>query len=129
MAPSRPTTQQCADARTAEAPTPTTAPATEPQAKTIWNLARKASGSLKVRFHDLKQAHAASWLIAGGADLQVKERLGHASIATTEKCLYSLGCRDRRVPGRRRPLTWRGDTPSGGQPPGQVSSQFRWGIE
>jgi Phage integrase family len=40
--------------------------------------------------HDLRQAHA-SWLLAGGADLQVvKERLGHASIATTQKYLHTL---------------------------------------
>ena len=40
--------------------------------------------------HGLRHAHA-SWLLAGGADLQVvKERLGHASIATTEKCLHTL---------------------------------------
>ena len=43
-----------------------------------------------VRPHDLRHAHA-SWLLAGGADLQaVKERLGHASIATTEKYLHTL---------------------------------------
>jgi site-specific recombinase XerD len=36
-------------------------------------------------------AFYASWLLAGGADLQVvKERLGHASIATTEKYLHTL---------------------------------------
>ncbi len=40
--------------------------------------------------HDLRHAHA-SWLLAGGADLQVvKERLGHASIATTELYLHTL---------------------------------------
>jgi site-specific recombinase XerD len=40
--------------------------------------------------HDLRHAHA-SWLLAGGADLQVvKERLGHASIATTQKYLHTL---------------------------------------
>jgi site-specific recombinase XerD len=39
---------------------------------------------------DLRHAHA-SWLLAGGADLQVvKERLGHASISTTEKYLHTL---------------------------------------
>jgi integrase len=33
----------------------------------------------------------ASWLLGGGADLQVvKERLGHVSIATTEKYLHTL---------------------------------------
>ncbi|HEY9375586.1 MAG TPA: tyrosine-type recombinase/integrase, partial [Jiangellaceae bacterium] len=43
-----------------------------------------------VRPHDLRHAHA-SWLLAGGADLQVvKERLGHASIVTTEKYLHTL---------------------------------------
>jgi integrase len=43
-----------------------------------------------VRIHDLRHAHA-SWLLAGGADLQVvKERLGHASIVTTEKYLHTL---------------------------------------
>jgi site-specific recombinase XerD len=49
----------------------------------------KAAGlGIRVRIHDLRHAHA-SWLLAGGADLQVvKERLGHATIATTEKYLH-----------------------------------------
>jgi site-specific recombinase XerD len=39
---------------------------------------------------NLRHAHA-SWLLAGGADLQVvKERLGHAKISTTEKYLHTL---------------------------------------
>jgi site-specific recombinase XerD len=43
-----------------------------------------------MRPHDLRHSHA-SWLLAGGADLQVvKERLGHRSIATTEKYLHTL---------------------------------------
>ncbi|MGH3401311.1 MAG: tyrosine-type recombinase/integrase, partial [Streptosporangiaceae bacterium] len=42
------------------------------------------------RFHDLRHSHA-SWLLAGGADLQVvKERLGHASIMTTQLYLHTL---------------------------------------
>jgi integrase len=42
------------------------------------------------RFHDLRHSHA-SWLLAGGADLQVvKERLGHASIMTTQRYLHTL---------------------------------------
>ena len=40
--------------------------------------------------HGLRHAHA-SWLLAGGADLQVvKERLGHARISTTEGYLHTL---------------------------------------
>jgi len=50
----------------------------------------KAGLDIPVRFHDLRHAHA-SWLLAAGADLQVvKERMGHASITTTEKYLHSL---------------------------------------
>jgi len=60
----------------------------------VWYPARKAAGLGSVRIHDLRHAHA-SWLLAGGADLQVvKERLGHASIATTEKYLHSLPTAD-----------------------------------
>jgi integrase len=62
--------------------------------KQVWYPARKAAGLGSVRIHDLRHAHA-SWLLAGGADLQVvKERLGHASIATTEKYLHSLPTAD-----------------------------------
>lgn len=57
----------------------------------VWNPAKKRAGLPKgVRIHDLRHAHA-SWLLAGGADLQVvKERLGHDSIATTERYLHTL---------------------------------------
>jgi integrase len=59
--------------------------------KQVWKPAlTEAELSVNVRIHDLRHAHA-SWLLAGGADLQVvKERLGHASIATTEKYLHTL---------------------------------------
>ncbi|MGI5420689.1 tyrosine-type recombinase/integrase [Actinomadura luteofluorescens] len=44
--------------------------------------------------HDLRHAHA-SWLLAGGADLQVvKERLGHRKISTTERYLHTLPTAD-----------------------------------
>ncbi|MEU5880068.1 site-specific integrase [Spirillospora sp. NPDC047279] len=61
----------------------------------IWRLALEP---LKLRFNvrirDLRAAHA-SWLLAGGADIQaVKERLGHASIITTEKYLGTLDDED-----------------------------------
>lgn len=59
--------------------------------RAVWRPAVIAAGlELPLRIHDLRHAHA-SWLLAGGADLQVvKERLGHASIATTERYLHTL---------------------------------------
>jgi site-specific recombinase XerD len=61
----------------------------------IWEPALSTAGlDFHVRVHDLRHAHA-SWLLAGGADLQVvKERLGHASITTTEKYLHTLPTAD-----------------------------------
>ncbi|MGP3921425.1 tyrosine-type recombinase/integrase [Nonomuraea sp. 10N515B] len=59
--------------------------------KQVWHPAlEEADLEIAVRIHDLRHAHA-SWLLSGGADLQVvKERLGHASIKTTEKYLHTL---------------------------------------
>lgn len=57
----------------------------------VWNKAVKASGlAFHVTPHGLRHAHA-SWLLAGGADIQVvKERLGHGSITTTARYLGTL---------------------------------------
>jgi hypothetical protein len=57
----------------------------------IWQPATTAAGpTITVRFHDLRHAHA-SWLLAGGADIQtVKARLGHGSLRTTERYLHTL---------------------------------------
>lgn len=57
----------------------------------VWVPARAAAQlDTQVRVYDLRHAHA-SWLLAGGADLEmVKERLGHGSIVTTQKYLHSL---------------------------------------
>jgi site-specific recombinase XerD len=53
----------------------------------VWTPAGEAA-KLKITVRDLRHA---SWLLAGGADLQaVKERLRHAKIATTEKYLHTL---------------------------------------
>ncbi|MFF4239046.1 tyrosine-type recombinase/integrase [Actinomadura geliboluensis] len=53
-----------------------------------WHPARAAANlGWSPRIHDLRHAHA-SWLLAGGADLQVvKGRLGHRKISTTERYL------------------------------------------
>jgi site-specific recombinase XerD len=60
-------------------------------AQHIWTPAVTTAGlDFTVRVHDLRHAHA-SWLLAGGADIQtVKERLGHGSLRTTEKYLHTL---------------------------------------
>jgi integrase len=57
----------------------------------VWDKAiAKAELPQRITPHGLRHAHA-SWLLAGGADLQiVKERLGHASITTTERYLHTL---------------------------------------
>lgn len=57
----------------------------------IWLRALdEADLGFHVRLHDLRHAHA-SWLLAGGATLQVvKDRLGHADIATTARYLHTL---------------------------------------
>jgi integrase len=59
--------------------------------RSVWRPACEAVGlPTLLRFHDLRHSHA-SWLLAGGADLQVvKERLGHASIMTTQRYLHTL---------------------------------------
>jgi integrase len=75
----------------------------------VWSKAlRRADLGFAVSPHALRHAHA-SWLLAGGADLQVvRERLGHGSITTTEKYLHALpGADDAalsaldRIRGRR----------------------------
>jgi integrase len=51
----------------------------------------------RVRFHDLRGAHA-SWLLAGGADLRaVMDRLGHKQIQTTQQYLGRLPDADDRA--------------------------------
>jgi integrase len=57
----------------------------------VWLPARAAAQlGPGVKVHSLRHAHA-SWLLAGGADLEtVKERLGHATILTTQKYLHTL---------------------------------------
>jgi len=57
----------------------------------VWLPALETAGlEIKVRMHDMRHAHA-SWLLAGGADLQVvRQRLGHGSLRTTERYLHTL---------------------------------------
>lgn len=57
----------------------------------VWVKAVENSGiGVHVTPHGLRHAHA-SWLLAGGADIQVvKDRLGHGSILTTQGYLHTL---------------------------------------
>lgn len=57
----------------------------------VWLPAMERAGlGGRVRFHDLRGAHA-SWLLAGGADLKVvMDRLGHRQITTTQQYLGAL---------------------------------------
>jgi integrase len=82
----------------------------------VWRPSCAAAGLSDLpRFHDLRHSHA-SWLLAGGADLQVvKERLGHASIMTTQRYLHTLPEADEaaieafsRIRNRTSPSTGRG---------------------
>ncbi len=58
--------------------------------KRYWQPGLKAADLPGLRMHDLRHAHA-SWLLAGGADLEtVRERMGHASITTTQLYLHTL---------------------------------------
>lgn len=60
------------------------------RANILLKAIRKAGLPEPVTPHGLRHAHA-SWLLAGGADLQVvKERLGHTSITTTQRYLHTL---------------------------------------
>lgn len=61
----------------------------------VWAPACAQAGlDPRPRLHDLRHSHA-SWLLAGGADLQVvRERLGHTSIATTSKYVHTLPSAD-----------------------------------
>jgi integrase len=81
----------------------------------VWRPACEAAGLTGLpRFHDLRHSHA-SWLLAGGADLQVvKERLGHASIMTTQRYLHTLPDADETAVEAFSRIRSRSNTPSRG---------------
>jgi integrase len=83
----------------------------------VWRPACKAAGlDDPPRFHDLRHSHA-SWLLAGGADLQVvRERLGHASIATTQRYLHTLPDADESAVEAFRRIRDRGGKGGSGAP-------------
>jgi integrase len=80
----------------------------------VWQPAIEASGLPEtVTVHGLRHAHA-SWLLAGGADLEVvKERLGHASIVTTQKYLGTLEGTDETAIDALSRIRNRGNKPGG----------------
>lgn len=51
----------------------------------------------KFRFHDLRHRHAVDWLKAGGSIYDLQQRLGHASIKTTEIYLKFLTAEEART--------------------------------
>ena len=61
----------------------------------VWYPSCDAAGlHPRPRTHDLRHSHA-SWLLAGGADLEVvRQRLGHGSIVTTGKYIHTLPTAD-----------------------------------
>jgi integrase len=81
--------------------------------RSVWEPAlARADLGFRVTPHGLRHAHA-SWLLAGGADIQiVKERLGHGSIMTTEKYLHSLPGADDAALAAFNAI--RGQRPAGG---------------
>jgi integrase len=82
----------------------------------VWYPARDAAGLAGLRVHDLRHAHA-SWLLAGGADLQVvKDRLGHASIVTTERYLHTLPTADEAALDALSRIRSRGTESAAGRP-------------
>jgi integrase len=85
-------------------------------ARTVWKPALMATQlGIKVRVHDLRHAHA-SWLLHGGADLQVvKERLGHGSIVTTQKYLHTLPESDQTAVDAFEQIRKRSDKADGEQ--------------
>lgn len=98
--------------------------------ESVWVKALAAANlGFHVTPHGLRHAHA-SWLLAGGADLQiVKERLGHASITTTEKYLHTLPTADDaalealdNIRGARTPLRTSGST---SEPPAAAATPTR----
>jgi integrase len=78
----------------------------------VWYPALEEAGLTGLKVHDLRHAHA-SWLLAGGADLQVvKERLGHASIVTTERYLHTLPDADETALDALSRIRGRGTQPA-----------------
>ncbi len=61
----------------------------------VWYPACRTAGlQPRPRTHDLRHSHA-SWLLAGGANIEiVRQRLGHGSITTTGKYVHTLPSAD-----------------------------------
>jgi integrase len=78
----------------------------------VWYPSCDAAGlDPRPRTHDLRHSHA-SWLLAGGADIEVvRQRLGHGSITTTGKYIHTLPTADDTALAALRKV--RGDVGAG----------------
>ncbi len=79
----------------------------------VWLPAVEAADiPFSVTVHGLRAAHA-SWLLKGGADLEVvRERLGHSSIVTTQKYLGTLDETDETAIDALSRIRSRGSRPA-----------------
>lgn len=72
-------------------------PITEKQLRASWTAAREACGLSHVRWHDLRHT-CASWLVQAGVPIyDVKELLGHSTVAVTQRYAHLAPAHLRRA--------------------------------
>jgi integrase len=83
----------------------------------VWQPALKVANlEIHVGMRDLRHAHA-SWLLAGGANVQVvRRRLGHSTLRTTERYLHTLPDADETALEAFSKIRYRGNSHPGSSP-------------
>lgn len=77
-------------------------PISEKQLRVEWTAARAATGLQHVRWHDLRHT-CASWLVQAGVSIyDVKELLGHSTVAVTQRYAHLSPQHLRRAIGKLR---------------------------